>query len=293
MPNDDATRLRPARRPALTVLAALAGVATLTAAAMSGAAERELRVCADPNNMPFSNEAGEGFENALAAIVADELEATLSYTWWAQRRGFVRNTLNAGACDLVVGVPAGYELVETTRPYYRSAYVFVYPPREAEGLRSIRDPRLRDLVIGVHLTGDDGTNPPPAHALGRLGIVENVVGYMIYGDYREDNPPARIIHAVAQGRIDVAAAWGPMAGYFARRATPRLAVEPITDTEFANIPFEFSIAMGVRKGETALRDEVQEALDRRRNEIEDVLRRFDVPLLTPAALARSDQEPRP
>ena len=293
MRNDGATRLRPARRPALTALATFAGLAVLAAATASGAAERELRVCADPNNMPFSNEAGEGFENALAEIIADELGAELSYSWWAQRRGFIRNTLNAGDCQLVIGVPAGYDLVETTRPYYRSTYVFVYPPQQAEGLRSIRDPRLRDLTIGVHLTGDDGINPPPAHALGHLGIVDNVVGYMIYGDYRDDDPQARIIHAVAQGEIDVAAAWGPMAGYFASRATPRLAVAPITDTAFANVPFEFSIAMGVRKGETAFRDEVQEALDSRRNEVEDVLRRFDVPLLAPTAIARSDEEPRP
>lgn len=238
-----------------------------------------LRVCSDPNNLPFSNEAGQGFENVLAEIVAEETDAHVSYTWWAQRRGFIRNTLDAGACDLVIGVPADFELAETTRPYYRSTYVFVYAPGPGDPVRSIRDPRLRDLKIGVHLTGDDGNNPPPAHALGQLGVVDNVVGFMIYGDYREPNPPARLIDAVASGTIDIAAAWGPTAGYFARRMTPRLELQPITDTGFAGVPFSFSIAMGVRRGDIEFRNEIQAAIDRREADIKRVLRDYDVPLL--------------
>lgn len=258
-----------------TLLLAVAVTAFVPAAH----AARELRVCSDPNNLPFSNRAGEGFENAVADIVADELSAEIRYTWWAQRRGFIRNTLDANRCDLVVGLPANYELVETTRPWYRSSYVFVYRPGSGEPLRSMQDPRLRNLTIGVHLTGDDGANPPPAHALGQRGIVDNVVGYMIYGDYREPNPPARLIEAVAAGDIDVAAAWGPTAGYFARRFKPPLEIERIIDTGVTALPFEFSIAMGVRKGETALRDEIQTVLDRRQADLRKVLLRFDVPLL--------------
>lgn len=165
--------------PRLAMLALL-GAAGLVGGIAPGeradAADRELRVCADPNNLPFSNQQGQGFENRIAELVAEELDARLSYTWWAQRRGFIRNTLNAGACDLVIGVPAGYELVETTAAYYRSAYVYVYRADRGLDLRSMRDPRLRQLRIGVHLIGDDGANPPPAHALGRQGIVDNVVG---------------------------------------------------------------------------------------------------------------------
>jgi mxaJ protein len=270
---------------------ALLAAALCAVAAQAGTA-RELRVCADPNNLPFSNEAREGFENALAEIVAEELDAGLTYTWWAQRRGFIRNTLGSGACELVMGVPAGYELVETTRPYYRSTYVFVHSPRVGEPLTSMRDPRLRDLTIGVHLTGDDGSNPPPAHSLGQQGIVDNVVGFMIYGDYRQPNPPARLIDAVASGDIDVAAAWGPTAGYFARRADAPLALQPITDTAFAALPFEFSIAMGVRKGQTAFRDEVQAAIDRRQADIRAVLTRYDVPLVPLGSGAdREEAEP--
>ena len=246
-PSRAATRTLPAVPRSVAVLAAVVLLAAM-GSAPAQASERELRVCADPNNMPFSNEAGEGFENALAELLADELDARLTYTWWAQRRGFIRNTLNAGRCDLIMGVPADYELVDTTRPYYRSTYVFVYPSAAGLELRSLQDPRLRKLRIGVHLTGDDGANPPPVHVLGRLGIVDNVVGYMIYGDYREPNPPARLIEAVAAGDVDVAAAWGPLAGWFAGRVDVPLEVRPIADAaSYAPFPLEFSIAMGVRR----------------------------------------------
>jgi quinoprotein dehydrogenase-associated probable ABC transporter substrate-binding protein len=260
-------------------LALLAGAAILGASAGSiSAAARELRVCADPNNLPFSNQEGEGFENRIAELVAEELDAELSYTWWAQRRGFIRNTLNAGACDVLMGVPAGYELVETTAAYYRSAYVYVYRADQGLDLHSIRDPRLRDLKIGVHLIGDDGANPPPAHALGAQGIVDNVFGYMIYGDYREPNPPARVIEAVAAGDLDVAAVWGPFGGYFAQHAPVPLAAVPITDTAtFAPLRFEFGMAMGVRKDDRALLDELNRIIDRRREDIHALLDEYGVP----------------
>lgn len=242
--------------------------------------EAELRVCADPNNLPFSNEAEQGFENRIAELIASELGVGVVYTWWPQRRGFIRNTLNAGQCDLVIGVPAEDELVATTRPYYRSTYVFVQPAGLEPPVASILDPRLETLSIGVHLTGDDGANPPPVHALGRLGIVDNVSGYLIYGDYREKNPPARLVEAVAEGAVDVAAVWGPIGAYFASRAAPPLVAIPITGTEsFTGLPFEFSIAMGVRRGDTEFRDRIQAVLDRRRDHIRAVLIEYDVPLV--------------
>src|SRR3954467_10608712 len=195
----------------------------LVALATSAANARELRVCADPNNLPFSNEHLEGFENKIAALIAEELHADVSYTWWAQRRGFVRNTLKANDCDLVAGTAQGPPMVAPTKPYYRSTYVFVTRPDTRE-VTSFDDPALRSLKIGVHLIGDDGFNVPPAHALARRGIVANVRGYSIYGDYAEPNPPARLIDAVATGEIDVAVAWGPLAGYFAGLQQPPLRV---------------------------------------------------------------------
>jgi quinoprotein dehydrogenase-associated probable ABC transporter substrate-binding protein len=262
-------------RPGIA-LGFLFALATTATAASEGA----LRICADPNNLPFSNSAEAGFENKLAAMVAAHFGEQVSYTWWAQRRGFIRNTLKAGKCDVMMGVPAGYDLVETTKPYYRSTYVFVARQDRHLDLSSLLDPRLHHLAIGVHLIGDDGNNPPPAQALGDQGIVDNLRGYSIYGDYREANPPARLIEAVENGEIDVAATWGPLGGYFAQRSPVPLTVTPIRDTErFAPQQFQFAIAMGVRKGDHALRDRLNAFIDERRSEINALLRTYGVPLV--------------
>ena len=246
--------------------------------AAPGGPRPALRVCADPNNLPFSNERGEGFENRIAELVARELHATLEYTWWAQRRGFVRNTLAAGACDVLMGVPEGFERALTTAPYYRSTYVFVSPKAKRYALRSFDDPRLRQLRIGVQMVGDDYANTPPAHALARRGIVRNVAGYTLYGDYREPHPPARIIDAVARGEVDVAVVWGPLAGYFARRARVPLEVTPVSPrVDPPRLPLTFAIAMGVRQGNVALRDSLQLVLDRRGAEIRRILDDYGVP----------------
>src|SRR4051794_16790009 len=199
---------------------------TFIIGAGAGASARELRVCADPNNLPFSNQRGEGFENEIVDIVARELNATVSYVWWAQRRGFIRNTLKAGLCDLVPGTPANLEMLRTTTPYYRSSYVFV-TRKDGPDIASFNDPRLRDLRIGVQLIGDDGANSPPVQALGRRGIVGHLIGYPVYGDYSVPNPPARIVEAVARGDIDVAVVWGPLAGYFAARQAVPLELTPV------------------------------------------------------------------
>ena len=257
---------------------------SLSIAASAYAAEgtKVLRVCADPNNLPFSNQRGEGFENRLAEIIARELGRKLEYTWWAQRRGFFRNTLNAGRCDVVMGVPSGFERVLTTRPYYRSSYALVYRKDAGYTLRSLDASELRTLKIGLHFIGDDYSNPPPAEALARRGIIQNVVGYSIYGDYREPNPPARLIEAVARGDIDVAIAWGPLAGYFAKRQPTKLAVVPLpTPDEPQAQPFEFSIAMGVRKDDKPLRAALDEVLARKRSQITALLKKYGVPLIEP------------
>jgi mxaJ protein len=253
----------------------------LVAMAASAAAEPDtLRVCADPNNLPFSNRAGEGFENKLAEMVAQKFGKAVAYTWWAQRRGFVRHTLKAGDCDLVMGVPAHYDLVETTRPYYRSTYVFVSRTARHLQLDAIDAPQLRSLTIGVHLIGDDGNNTPPAHALGQQGIIDNVRGFMIYGDYREPDPPARLIEAVERGEIDIAAAWGPLAGFAAKKSEIPLTVTPIVaGAQFAPQQFQFDIAMGVRKGDHALRDRLNDFIAQNSAEITALLASYGVPLV--------------
>lgn len=246
----------------------------------ASAETRELRVCSDPNNLPFSDKRGQGFENKLAELVAAELDARLTYTWWAQRRGFIRNTLKADRCDLVMGVPAGYELVATTEPYYRSAYVFVYRRDRNLDLSSIKDSRLKELRIGAYLVGDDGSNTPPIHALGEQGIVDNVNGYMIYGDYAQPHPGSRLIDAVASGEVDVAAVWGPLGGYFAKQSSSDLVTVPITDTEeFDQLSFSYSIAMGVRKDDKAFKNELNHILERNRERIHSLLDEYGVPVV--------------
>jgi len=268
--------------PAIALVGFVGARALRSTPVVLGAANapRTLRVCADPNNLPFSNERGEGFENRIAELIARDLGARLEYTWWPQRRGFVRNTLAAGRCDLVLGVPAGYDMVLPTRPFYRSTYVFVTRADRALRIRSLDDSILRTLRIGVHMIGDDYANTPAAQALARRGMVANVRGYTIYGDYSKPNPPADLIRAVERGDIDVAIAWGPLAGYFARLSAHPLTIAPVRPVrDGADARFVFAIAAGVRKGDTTTQALVQRELDRNRARIDAVLERYGVPLV--------------
>jgi quinoprotein dehydrogenase-associated probable ABC transporter substrate-binding protein len=238
-----------------------------------------LRVCADPNNLPFSNRRGEGFENELALVVARDLHRKLEYTWWPQRRGFIRQTLGKGLCDLVMGVPARFERVDSTAPYYRSSYVFVTRADRNLVLTGFDDPRLRELAIGLHAIGDDYANVPPAQALASRGITDHIHGYSIYGDYSRPDPPRELIDAVARGDVDVAIAWGPLAGYFAAREPVALTVTPVVDGDGRDPAMQFAISAGVRRGDHALKSAVERVLVERRDEVERVLRSFHVPLL--------------
>jgi quinoprotein dehydrogenase-associated probable ABC transporter substrate-binding protein len=237
-----------------------------------------LRVCADPNNLPFSNNRGEGFENKLAEMFAREMGSRLEYTWWAQRRGFFRNTLKAGTCDVVMGVPQGFEMALTTMPYYRSSYVFLYRKSARFELTSLDDPRLHEWRLGVQMIGDDFSNTPAAHALSRRNIIQNVKGYTLYGDYSQPNPPARIVEAVAHNEIDVAIIWGPLAGYFAKRERVPLNVtfvSPEIDQPF--LPFVYDISMGVGRDDQELKDRLERVIQRRRADIDRVLNEYGVP----------------
>jgi mxaJ protein len=264
-------------RPAL--LLAIAACVVCPAVA-SGQKAGQFRVCADPDNMPFSNRKMEGFENKIADLIAKDLGATTSYAWWGQRRGFIRNTMNAtleeGRCDVVIGAPEKYDLVRTTTPYYRSTYVFVYPKGKRLSIRSLNDPVLAKLKIGVHLLGDDYTNPPPVHELAKRGIVDNVVGFSTF--YSSQNPPSAIVDAVAQGQVDVAIVWGPAAGYFAARRPVPLEVVAVPSGK-GDLPFAFDISLGVKPGNEALRAKLEQVLVRRQAAITQILRDYNVPLL--------------
>ena len=247
---------------------------------------RVLHVVADPNNLPFSNDRGEGFENRLAELVAREMGATVQYTWRAQRRGFFRHAFQDDGGDVVMGVPAGFERALTTSPYYRSSYVFVSRADRGLSVRSLDDPRLRTLKIGIQVVGDEGSATPGAYALARRGLVDNVVGYSVYGDYAQPNPPARIVDAVARGEVDVGIVWGPLAGYFARRQPVNLEVTPVSPAvEPPGLKFAFAISVGVKKADKALRDEVDGILSRNRDGIEKILDDYGVPRVPPTPAA--------
>jgi mxaJ protein len=254
--------------------------AVALALVLSGTAEaRELRVCADPNNLPFSDDRKEGFENKIVDLIAQDLGATVSYMWHAQRRGFLRETLKAEECDLVPGLPSNLEGVRTTAPYYRSTYVFV--GRDGDPFpKSFNDGLLRDRRIGVQLVGDDGWNTPPAHALAKRGIVDNIRGYTLYGDYRQPSPPSQIVKAVADGDIDIAIVWGPLAGYFAPRQAVALKVAAVSPSfDGPQLPMVWDISMAVRKEDDALRDEIDTALQHRHAEVDAILAQYGVPRL--------------
>jgi mxaJ protein len=231
----------------------------------------DLRVCAEPDNLPFSHENESGFENRIARLVADDLGMTLRYSWQPQRRGFVRKTLGAGLCDVWMGVPSDFERLLPTKPYYRSTYVFVYRDRP---LQSFDDERLRELRLGVQLPADGSAATPPGVALALRGAAEKVVGYPVYG---EQPAAQRIVDAVARGELDAGVVWGPAAGLPAarRKLTVAAASAP---AELTSLPFAFAISMGVKNGDAELRDRLNAVIERRKAEIDSILTDYAVPL---------------
>jgi mxaJ protein len=241
----------------------------------ASAAPRVLRVCSDPNNLPFSNQAREGFENRIAEILARDVQAELEYTWWSERKSFIKNSLDEHRCDVLIGIPTALSSVLTTKPYYRSTYVFVSRRDRHLDVTSLTDPRLADWRIGIHVVGDDYA--PPATALARRGLSANLTGFSLFGTYGEPNPPAKLIRAVARGEIDVAIAWGPLAGYFAKREPQSLDVVAVSPAMFMAVPFTYDISVGVRKDDERLKAEMERALNRECDAIRRLLADYGVP----------------
>jgi mxaJ protein len=233
-------------------------------------AREALKVCADPDNLPFSNRAQQGFDNKIAKVLAQDLDRDVQFVWQRAGRGFIREHLNKGVCDVLVGVPQQYRPVLTTMPYYSSSYVFV-TRKDQPAIDSFDDPRLKRMKVGVQVLEDDYT--PAARALSRRGLTPNIVAFDAAGDEARD-----IISAVAQKKVDVAVVWGPLAGYYvARQSTPlRLsAVEPALDPPM--LPFRYSMSVAVQKRNSELRDALQKALEREHTRIEAILRAYAVP----------------
>jgi mxaJ protein len=237
--------------------------------------KRILRIAADPNNLPFTNEKGEGFENKIAELIAKDLNAQIQYTWSAQRRGFFRDLIKKGDCDLTLSMPTDAERAAPSRPYYRSTYAFVTRQDRKLDLKSLDDPRLKNLKIGIQLV--IGGSTPPGQALASRGIVDNVVGYRVADDYRETSPAKNIINAVAKGDVDVAFVWGPTAGYFAKESDVPLQVTPIAQQQDGAIPLAFDISVGIKRADKALKQDIDAVLAKRQNEINQILDEYGVP----------------
>ena len=238
--------------------------------------KHNLRVCADPQNMPFTNQKREGFDNKIADVIARELGDSVSYAWWPSRRGYLGHTLSAGTCDLVIGVPIGFDLVATSKPYYRSTYYIVSRTDKKLGITSLDDPRLKKLRVGVNLLDGDYTNTPPAHALGAHGITgTGVVGFA--GFYDDEHHPGEIIDSLAKGNIDVALVWGPIAGYFAGKSGVPMTLTALPDSDSVDLPFAYSVAIGTRRSDRELRSLIDEILVRKKPEIDKILMEYNVP----------------
>ncbi|HET7500176.1 MAG TPA: substrate-binding domain-containing protein [Kofleriaceae bacterium] len=239
---------------------------------------KELRVCGDPNNLPFSNEKLQGIENKIAPVIAKDLGLTVTYTWWPHQRGLVKRVLNTGRCDVMLGIPKGYDPVLWTKPYYRTGYVIAYRKDTGIKVRSLDDPALKKLKIGVQV------NTPPHEALGQRGIADNVVGYQLMFDsnFHAEDYPGKMVEDLVAGTIDVALVWGPIAGYFVKKKAAPLEIVPLEDRADGGSRFAFDISMGVKKGNTELKAKLEQALARKHDAIEHILEDFGVPLL-PAA----------
>lgn len=231
-----------------------------------------LRVCADPENLPFSNKASEGFENRIIDLVAEKLELEVRYTWFPQSIGFVRNTLRLRECDLISGITTTSEKVQNTNPYYHSVYTMVYRKDSGLDATTMSDPRLKALKLGVVA----GT--PPASIIAQLGLLGNIKPYQLVTDTRRYKPARQAILDVGSGETDVAFIWGPIAAYYANEAAKDLVLIPLVN-EDRKIRLSFRVSMAVRYNETEWKHTVNSVLKELQPEINEILHGYGIPLL--------------
>jgi mxaJ protein len=252
-------------------LSALAFACLAVGLATAQSAKSPLRICADPDNPPYSVRDGSGFDNRIATLVAEQLGRKPVFVWARERRGFIREQFNKNACEMLMGVPIGMRSVLTTAPYYRSTYVFVTRAQDRLRLASFSDPNLNQRRIGLQIMEEDLS--PPSLPLIRSGHAAQLVGFESFGSHSTD-----ILRAVEDRSIDVAVVWGPLAGFYTGQHG-RLELTPVSPQLEAGIPFTFAIAFGVHKGDTALRDQINTAIHARRQSIVSILAGYHVPLL--------------
>ncbi len=237
-----------------------------------GMAEVPLRICADPDNLPFSSRSGSGFDQRVAVLVAHDLHRIPKFVWARSRRGFLREQFNKGACDVLLGVPTTMRSVSTTIPYYTSSYVFVSPAKRHLQLSSFTDSALNGQRIGLQILEEDLS--PPSFPLIRAGYAGQLIGFDSFGEEEGE-----VVRAVSDGRVEVAVVWGPVAGYFAHKCKTPLAISPIASGyRFAGIPFTYAMSLGVHQGDTALLSQLNASIARMRPQIERTLGTYHVPM---------------
>jgi mxaJ protein len=253
------------------VVAYAASLATVSTQSQPAPAQaKPLRVCGDPDNLPYSNDRLQGFENKIAAVIAADLGVEVSYTWWPHQRGLVKNTLEAGTCDVIFGVPHDLESVLATKPYYRSSYVIAHR-KGTLAVTSLDAPELKTLRIGVY------ANTPVEESLARRGLLDHLTAYSLFFDPTGDRDrPAKLLDDLVAGKVDVAIPWGPLAGYYAKKLNAPIEMQALPDEE--GVPLSFSMGMGVKKGNRDLKARLEAAIDRRQNDIRTVLEEYGVPL---------------
>lgn len=233
-----------------------------------------LRVCADPNNLPFSNEKGEGFENKIAQYLAKKINKELAYVFYPGATGFVRNTLNAHLCDVILGIPQGNDLVQPTNPYYRTTYAIVTRAgSDLEGLTTLDDPRLKSKQHRIGLVA----NTPPGNILAKEGLMSAVKPYPLMVDTRFDSSSVTMIRDLEAGEIDVALLWGPIAGYYVKHAKTKLNLAPIQET--AGTRMAFRVAFGVRHSDQIWKRDLNQFISQNKSELEKILIDYGVPLI--------------
>ncbi len=236
--------------------------------------QKTLRVCADPNNLPFSNDKGEGFENRIAEFLAKKIGKSLAYSYYPGATGFVRNTLNAHLCDVILGMPQGNDLVQPTNPYYRTTYAIVTRAgSELDGVTSLDDPRLKEKPRRIGLVA----NTPPGNVLAMNGLMASVKPYPLMVDTRVESSGAAMTHDLEKGEIDIALLWGPIAGYYAKHSSEKLNVTPLPETPGARMAFR--IGFGVRHADQNWKRELNTLIAQNKAELERILLDYGVPLL--------------
>jgi quinoprotein dehydrogenase-associated probable ABC transporter substrate-binding protein len=242
--------------------------------------ERVLRICADADNLPFSNQQQQGFENRLASMLAKDMQARVEYAWVAKRRGGTLRLLRERKCDVVLGAPVEMEGFATTQPYYRSAYAMVTTREKASAFTGLDAPALATSHIGLEAIGNDNSNTPVAHALARRQLSANIIGYTAFDTSESQTVPARMLEAIENGEIDVAFLWGPFAGWYAKPFGDHLAINIIAnDSQAKDLRFAFSIAAATRPKDIALRDEIDACLAKHTADVSQLLREYGIPTL--------------